>query len=233
MPGVDVIMTNAMRVMLAGVAFSALSVQAGWAMPVAGLGGLKAPGAMVLAEAEAPVDEPAVDEPAGDDGSEGSDDAVTDEPAVEEPPVEDGDTLVDPIDGWIDTPVDDDGMAWAGGDPDFCESCGGEVIEEPGEGDGAELPEGELPEVIVDDIDMWAGGSPDFCESCEGEVIDGELLPEVYYTAVPDGAGPVAVTGQPRGTSPVQRGETGAAPARGLSDDATCRQAPLSAQCAD
>ncbi|THD84826.1 hypothetical protein E7811_03620 [Aliigemmobacter aestuarii] len=31
-------------------------------------------------------------------------------------------------------PVDDDGMAYTGGDPDFCEACGGEIVEDGGEG---------------------------------------------------------------------------------------------------
>jgi len=190
MPGVDLMMTNAMRAMLAGVALSALAAQVGWAQPVAGPGSLKMPGAMVLAEAEVPADEAPADEAPADDGAVGEDgnEPVTEEPPVDETPVEDGDTLVDPIDGWIDPPalpIEDDGTVWAGGDPDFCEACSGEVIDEPVVDEpviedpvpGDEGTEGEEPVVIEDDGMMYPGGDREFCEFCRGET-----LPDVLYS---------------------------------------------------
>lgn len=81
---------------------------------------------------EEPIDgEPVGEEPVGED-------PINEEPIDEEPvgvdpggeePVDDGsidESLVDPM------PVDDDGIAWAGGSPDFCEACGGEIVDEPG-----------------------------------------------------------------------------------------------------
>jgi len=216
-------MTNAMRVLLAGVAFSALAAQMGFAQPVAGLGGLKLPGAMVLIEAEAPADETPADEGTVDDGmvDDGSGDVGVSDPGTDEPPVDDGDTLVDPIDGWIDepAPVDDDGMVWAGGDPNFCEACGGEVIEDPVvdepvvdepvfEGPVIEDPlpgdegtdpvtGGEDPVMIEDDGMLYPGGDREFCENCRGET-----LPEVMYSTTGGGIAAPTAGGAPLAARP-------------------------------
>jgi hypothetical protein len=86
---------------------------------------------------EEPIDgEPVGEEPVGEEPV--GEDPIDEEPIDEEPvgedpggeePVDDGsidESLVDPM------PVDDDGIAWAGGSPDFCEACGGEIVDEPG-----------------------------------------------------------------------------------------------------
>lgn len=52
---------------------------------------------------------------------------------------------------------EDDTTVWAGGDPDFDESAGGGVIDEPG----------TEPEVLVDPIEGWDGGT------VEEGVVDG------------------------------------------------------------
>lgn len=46
------------------------------------------------------------------------------------------DIAVDPM------PGEDDGMMWIGGDPDFCEACGGEIVD-GGDGRGGEPYDGE------------------------------------------------------------------------------------------
>lgn len=81
---------------------------------------------------EEPIDgEPVGEEPVGEDPI--NEEPIDEEPVGEDPggeePVDDGsidESLVDPM------PVDDDGIAWAGGSPDFCEACGGEIVDEPG-----------------------------------------------------------------------------------------------------
>lgn len=70
--------------------------------------------------------------------------------------------------GMAQAVVEDDTTVWAGGDPNFDESAGGSVIEEPvGE------PE---PEVLVDPIEGWDGGVVDGGGDCEAcfNVGDGE-----------------------------------------------------------
>lgn len=68
----------------------------------------------------------------------------------------------------------EDGPVWAGGNPDFCEACGG-VVEDEGETPepvDVELGDPLDDSVTVDDDTMWAGGDPDFCEACGGVVVD-------------------------------------------------------------
>lgn len=69
---------------------------------------------------------------------------------------------------------EDDGMVWAGGDPDFCEACGGEIVDEGAEPETVtEEVDAELGDPLdTDDGMMWAGGDPDFCEACGGVVMD-------------------------------------------------------------
>lgn len=81
--------------------------------------------------------------------------------------------------GMAQAVVDEDTTVWAGGDPNFDESAGGGVIEEPA---------GE-PEVLVDPIEGWDGGVVDGGGDCEAcfNVGDGEETASAV-TGV-DGAG--------------------------------------------
>jgi hypothetical protein len=79
-------------------------------------------------------------------------------------------------------PGEDDPTMWAGGDPDFCEACGGEVVDP------------ELGDPMNSDgfVDGGEGGEGEVADG--GEVVDpGELGPdEAGITSVDDGE-PVAM----------------------------------------
>lgn len=116
-----------------GVALTALMTTTAAAGPVrAGLMvDVNEPGLVLV------TDEAGDDSGVSDDGDAGSEDGgFEDGEAGESDPGEGetGEAETGEGDPGAPMPIDDGGMAYPGGDPDFCEACGGEVVEDGGEG---------------------------------------------------------------------------------------------------
>lgn len=153
----------------AGVAALALLAGQAWAAPMGldvGGASVAAPTGVLLAQADEGTE--ATTDPAPEDGGvvdpgDGNEAGITGGGGLE--------AIGEEGAGGEGTEV------WAGGDPDFCESCGAEPIDEAVTSEGGEGTE------------VWAGGDPDFCEACTGvPVDDAEALP------MQSGVAPVAET---------------------------------------
>lgn len=162
------------RGIVAGVALAALLAGQAGAWTLAAPVRVAAVGPLALVAAEGEVE---FDPTGGAEVDPAEPEVVVDEVLVDPAPEGDEDGLDDPQ---VDpVPLEDDGVMWIGGSPDFCEACTSTGIEdEPGtemmDGEGDDLSSGGVEEdpVMMEDT----GATPE------------EIRDVISTTAMPGGA---------------------------------------------
>lgn len=189
----------AIRVLMAGVAFCAVSARVAEAAPpglAVQIPAIAAGGDMAIPHRIAFTSDKGDPAGTGEEGEPG-DSGADDDGAEGDPGIGDGDAGDDGAgnDGAGDDGAGDDGAGddggWTGEDRENCDTCRGDEDGATDDGDASTDEEGTVAE---DDSPVWAGGSPDFCEACSGGPVDDSPIETRSLTIAIDDGGARATT---------------------------------------